>query len=1259
MNKLRLVILTFLIILINCSPIQGQTFKKDWQWLKFTEKTPGTASSVYENALLDLVGNNLQDSIIVLYYDSISTRLNAIIPQIERKYGIKSVQYWKLIDASSAVLTESARNLVKIKKRKQLTNFLKSLEKNFCNAGENKYIYTVGLSDVYNYLDKENKAVYWAQKRFEQAKQTKNINEISGAYSVLAELYIKYHKNDEFADFTDLLIRDKEISQKYKRIIIDYFLNFNYEVLSDRNKSDIAKCILDYENLTFVDLQTLCDQVAKHKDYFIFNLIEKSTSFYNLSIEDRFEYYKRNSTWFDIYNNPQKCIDYLLQAIHLAQDNNRDDLNWHYHGSKATEQTHNWVWVAHHYEIGLADKTNALLYLEKNLIATKEHYGENSKDYYKELTILATNYDLWSNDIEKVALYDSIATEVSQNVFGINSVEHVNSLSSYISCLRRQKQYFKALSMCYDFFEHADPTNVYLHNIFNQAALCCDNLEMNDKSLLYYLKAIETTDNPHDKSAYVQNLSSLFVKNNDINAALDMIEKFQPQKDDPIRNYSFFNAKANILANIDISKAYKTFCEAEKYESSKEVQLLVGRIILHYRDKAKVAPDLHLRFSALQQALKVFDNNNTADSLMYAHIIADMAEYYDSVRDIEQAARLYIHASEVYLRNTKEFNTEFLDFGDRILMFGLSHGFNDQLLEGAEINLDLRKQVQGEMNPIYNLRRFQLLDIYSRYGYGVKADSLAKEIRSAQLPQECVHERDYYLGLYEQYYRKDIKTAAAYYEKYLNASEYSIDGFRIYGDLMDIYKSLGQLDKFDIIEDKYISKWYQNVESKWYHMTDEERENFLDLLKGWQISLSEYSCTPKSIENAANASLFCKGRLTQTTKAIKDELFRLGKNEPDSETSQSSDTKANKRNKDNLSVSNHIISHQDSINRSIVYNDLSRRKLERLVNSSVSQVKKSLIKGDIGIDFVNIDSTKIYAFIIKKDNPIELKRLTFNNAPKTLSKESLDEISSYIKDAKRVFFSPSETMSVTPIESFFRRRFPNIEVHRVLNLSSIHRVNDVAIKNVVTIGNPRFNDELVPKNSRNRGTVWQPLPGTKIEIDSISKMLRTNNIRTHVYTENAATENAVKDYSNKNIDLIHIATHGFYNSEKNESGLLFTGANRNLNGDHIDIYDDGILTSKEIENLYFPNLKLVVLSACETGLGRLNIDGVWGLQRAFRIAGAQNMIVSLKTVDDDQTRAFMINFYKNLIIGKSIYNSFCEAMANADEDTRNSFILIE
>lgn len=1257
--KINKILILVIIFLNNICIVQAQSFEKDWQWLRFAETTTGTASSVYENALLNLVANNLKDSLMVSYYDSIATRLNTIIPQIENKYGITSMQYWNLIDACSVVLTESAHNHVRIKKRKHLISFLKSLEMHYHQAETNEYIFTVGLSDVYSYLGDFNKAIYWGQKRFDFAKKANNSNELAGAYCVLAELYITHHKNKDFIAFLNNLIGDTEISHQEKRTIINYFLNTNYKILSDRNKSDITKCISEFEENRFLDIQTLCHEASKHQDYYIFDIIENSKSFSNFSIEDIFDYYKWNSTGFSIYNNPQRCVDYLLKAISFAQSNNRDDLNWHYHGSKSTLKTHNWLWVAYYYENELFDKTNALLFYDKNIEATKNYYGEKSAVYYKELIEQANRYDLWRNDIERVAYYDSLAVQVSQNAFGIDSEEYVNSLSGYLFCLRRQNHYRKALSLCNDYFSAADSTNVYSHKIYNQAAMCYESLGMNEAAVISFIKAIEKTDDRNTKSSYAVNLSSLLVDDNNVKVALDFVDKYEPKTDNPIDHYTFLNTKANILANIDRNKAYRTFCEAEQYETSKNVQLLLNRQITHYMDKAKVAPDLHLRFSALQQALKIFDNNNTSDSIMYAYIIADMADYYNSVMDVEQAALLYKHASDVYIRNSKEISIDFLDFCDRAVMFGLSHGYDPQLVYAAEQSLAMRKQMQGEMNNTYILRRFQLLDTYSRFGYESRADSLAAEILLDSLPQECVHERDYYLGLYEQYSRKDLKKAAAYYESYLSSSDFSIAGIRIYGDLMDIYKELGEFDKFDITEDKYISIWYQDVESKWYHITDQERVNFLQLLKGWQISLAQYACTPKSIEKAVNASLFCKGRLTQTTKAINEELSRLGKNFLVSETSQSHIIDTDEGNEPSISVSDHIISSPDSVSRSIVYNDLSTKRLKNIVNSNITYVKKTLLKGDVAIDFINVDTTTVYAYIIKKDKPIELKQITFTDGVKTLSHESLEDISSNIKGAKRVFFSPDETMSVTPIESFFRSIFPNIEVHRVLNLSNIHKDNSIIIKNVVAIGNPRFNDESTTVSSQNRGAVWQPLPGTKIEIDSISDMFKRNNIKIQAYTENNATESVIKDFSRKNIDLIHIATHGFFNSENNESGLLFTGANRGLNGDTLDNMDDGILTCDEIENLHFPNLKLVVLSACDTGLGKTNIDGVWGLQRAFRIAGAKNMIVSLKKVDDELTQSFMINFYKNLTIGKSIYNSFWEAMNNADEDTRNSFILIE
>jgi CHAT domain-containing protein len=132
--------------------------------------------------------------------------------------------------------------------------------------------------------------------------------------------------------------------------------------------------------------------------------------------------------------------------------------------------------------------------------------------------------------------------------------------------------------------------------------------------------------------------------------------------------------------------------------------------------------------------------------------------------------------------------------------------------------------------------------------------------------------------------------------------------------------------------------------------------------------------------------------------------------------------------------------------------------------------------------------------------------------------------------------------------------------------------------------------------------------------------------------------------------ILHIATHGFFfpdlkiesiSSSKKpvfvkshdpmiRSGLLMAGANHVWSGKSNDTQtEDGILTAYEISQMNLSNTELVVLSACETGLGDIaGNEGVYGLQRAFKIAGVKYLMMSLWQVPDRQTKDFMISFYK-------------------------------
>lgn len=131
------------------------------------------------------------------------------------------------------------------------------------------------------------------------------------------------------------------------------------------------------------------------------------------------------------------------------------------------------------------------------------------------------------------------------------------------------------------------------------------------------------------------------------------------------------------------------------------------------------------------------------------------------------------------------------------------------------------------------------------------------------------------------------------------------------------------------------------------------------------------------------------------------------------------------------------------------------------------------------------------------------------------------------------------------------------------------------------------------------------------------------------------------------------------------SGIILRKGNLSWNAEHIADDEDDLLTAEEIELLNFPALKLTVLSACDTGLGEIDGEGIWGLQRAFRIAGSRNIICTLTKVDDYWTAQFMAVFYEQAAQGKTIYDSFHTAQQwlykelPDNPEIWSSFILIE
>ena len=210
-----------------------------------------------------------------------------------------------------------------------------------------------------------------------------------------------------------------------------------------------------------------------------------------------------------------------------------------------------------------------------------------------------------------------------------------------------------------------------------------------------------------------------------------------------------------------------------------------------------------------------------------------------------------------------------------------------------------------------------------------------------------------------------------------------------------------------------------------------------------------------------------------------------------------------------------------------------------------------------------------------------------------------------------------------------------------------------------------FASRSISMNDSLRGGNWNYLKGTLKEAQSIQSLLQSKTT-IDMYTGHLGLEESFKALTGKDSPaVIHIATHGFFFPAQNKkrppqnqlvndipfsradnplmrSGLILSGGNQSWSGNKVpDNLEDGILTAYEASNMNLYNTELVVLSACETGLGDIKgSEGVYGLQRSFMIAGANNVMMSLWKVPDKETSEFMLHFYTNLANGQKVGDAF-------------------
>lgn len=557
---------------------------------------------------------------------------------------------------------------------------------------------------------------------------------------------------------------------------------------------------------------------------------------------------------------------------------------------------------------------------------------------------------------------------------------------------------------------------------------------------------------------------------------------------------------------------------------------------------------------------------------------------------------------------------------------------------------------------------------------------------------------------------KELKSLEKGVKKFIDTSS---DSYRQYiMQLMKCYLFLDKRNELKNLAVKYTGLVTDYIKGHFQTMSYEERSQFWFANNAWFLRdlpmlLQRYPCEELN-SCAYDAQLLSKGLLLNSERALSDNLAKIGN---DSITTEFHNVQELRKELNGMYKS--ITTNEatiDSLRNAIRTKE--RNLMAKVSNygdytdeliSSWKEVAKILKNGECALEFVTVpkDSDMVYGVLMIRPwsqypKWIELcKQTELNNitnadyyATTKLSQLLWHKIETYLWGTKTVYFSASGSLHSIALEYLPLADGQRIgEKYAMRRLSSTREIlrkdnQQSSWKSIVLYGGLDYwadGNSHEASMTQKRGVAGsdgtlsplEKLEYTATEVDGINKLMQSKGFTPKLYTENIGTEESFKALSEKGVDLIHIATHGYFapfnpysaakemekmgldlvrNASTQEdvqlssAQLMMAGANNAIVGDiEPEQENDGILTAQELSKLDLHSVDLAVLSACQTALGMVNGEGVFGLQRGFKKAGVKTIMMSLWEVDDRATQLLMIHFYENLLNGKSKQNALQEA----------------
>lgn len=400
-----------------------------------------------------------------------------------------------------------------------------------------------------------------------------------------------------------------------------------------------------------------------------------------------------------------------------------------------------------------------------------------------------------------------------------------------------------------------------------------------------------------------------------------------------------------------------------------------------------------------------------------------------------------------------------------------------------------------------------------------------------------------------------------------------------------------------------------------------------------------------------------------------------------------------------------MLRHMEELERYVARNSRQYRDNERM-QTTWNDVRKNLGKGEAAIEIV-LSETKLGMLIVSTDyrQPVFVALTDKDKLYEDM--EQLSELSTreytealYVKDRlklyerlwkpaeeylngiKTIFLSPTAMTNAIAFNAIKtpdgKALMDHYDIHLLTTTAFVampekkrEKTFSAALFGGICYDETQANEDShqerkdIVRNAHRGadGEAFCYLDGTLQETNGISGLMESKGtIAKH--SGQKATEQTFCSLSGNSPYVIHLATHGFfittpeqvdecpylnrYPSSKYHSmqrcGLAFANANDAWMGDTSrELNNDGILNANEISSLDLTGTRLVTLSACETALGNYGTDGVYGLQRGLKQAGAQSIMASLWSVDDQSTSLFMTTFYSEWMKGEQLHNSLRKA----------------